>query len=87
MKTYLTSHLDNEEDVSEFKYAASQSKLVLDRLVQLLVEERSELLKKSRKASGYESPSWAMQQADYIGSDRTYLACLTKIEDLLEVSS
>jgi len=87
MKTYLTSHLEDEKDVSEFKYAASGSKIVLERLVQLLNEERAELLKKSRKLSGYESPSWAMQQADYIGSDRTLLSCLTKLEDLLEVSS
>ena len=86
MKTWITSHIQGEKEVEEFEYSVRQSRLVLDRLSQIIEGERTELLKRSRKLENYKLPSWAMQQADLIGSDRTYLACLSKIEDLLEVS-
>ena len=86
MKTWITSHIQDEKEVEEFEYSVRQSRLVLDRLSQIIEGERMELLKRSRKLENYKNPSWAMQQADMIGSDRTYLTCLSKIEDLLEVS-
>jgi len=85
MKTYLTAHLESDQDINEFEYSASQARPVLKRLIELIEKEQEELFKKSRKLDNYNTSNWAMQQADFIGSDRIYSVCLLKLQDLLEV--
>lgn len=84
MKTSLISHLEDEKEIEEFEYLVSVSKPVLERLYTILNSEREGVFKKSRKSDNYNIQNWAMYQADFIGSDRTYEKCLTTIKDFLE---
>lgn len=77
MKTIWFQDIKDKEVQEQFKKNVLSSKIVLDKLLQIVytkakMEDRS-------KSNDYDSPSWAYRQADKIG----YLRALKEIEDIL----
>lgn len=69
MKTSLTSGL-NDAQASEIKNEYLGSPLLRKRLVELLVKRQATSLKKRRGEDIYDSPNFALLQADQIGYER-----------------
>ena len=81
MKTLWFQHIKEKEKQEEFKKSVIGSKIVLDKLKEVCYTlskngERSSL-------SDYDSPSWALRQADKIG----YARALKEIIEILTIDS
>lgn len=69
MKTSITSGLSPLE-ASEIESEWAGSSLVRKRLVAVLKGKQELMLKKRRSEDNYESPNWALSQADGVGYER-----------------
>lgn len=80
MKTVWTNGLkgDAKDDiVSSFKHS-----ILLRGRLQAILEDKIEIKRKARrKEEGYESPSWAFQQADSVGYERALAEVISLIVD------
>lgn len=79
MKTSITSGL-NDLQASEIKSEYQGSSMLRKRLVELLIKKQEISLKKRRKIDIYDSPNFALLQADQIGYERA-------IDELIELIS
>lgn len=80
MNTLWTKGLrKGSQDIKDVQEAYASSAFLRKYLVKILQEMESQELKSSLNASNYESPSWALKQADTIG----YARALRKIADFL----
>lgn len=79
MKTRWTSHLKDEADKKAFKEAYKASGEIRRRLIELLEEERA--ANNKARCDNYESPAWAMKQADHNGVERTIEKIISIISD------
>lgn len=68
MKSIWYSHLKTVDEQEEFKKNVLGSKIVLDKLKEI-VYNKSKSQEKSTTAD-YDSPSWAYRQADKVGYSR-----------------
>ena len=69
-------HLPKDEQ-AEFKTRIVLAAPVLERLQELLNVKLVESTKENYKKTNYDSPSWAMMQADHIGYSRALNEILT----------
>jgi hypothetical protein len=80
MKTILTKGLSKERAVeleSDFKAAA----FFRERLAATLEDKVNTLRKEVRQKNQYDSPSWALTQADYIGFERAIYEIISLISN------
>ncbi len=78
MKTILSKGLSKEQKVeleSDFKASA----FFRERLAATLEDKVNALRKKIRQENHYDSPSWALTQADYIGYERAVYELISLI--------
>lgn len=69
MNTQWLSHLP-AQDRDEFKQRIVLAAPVLERMQEVINSKLAQSTKESRSKTNYESPSWALMQADYIGYAR-----------------
>lgn len=69
MKTSITSGL-NDVQASEIKSEYLGSQQLRKRLIELLIKKQQSSLKKRRGEDVYDSPNFALLQADQIGYER-----------------
>lgn len=69
MKTSITSGL-NDLQASEIKSEYLGSQQLRKRLIELLIKKQQSSLKKRRGEDVYDSPNFALLQADQIGYER-----------------
>lgn len=69
MKTSITSGL-NELEASEIKAEYLGSPMLRKRIIELLIQRQEKSLKERRKKDCYDSPNFALIQADQIGYER-----------------
>lgn len=62
-----TKHLSNPEDKERFKSAVQGSKIVLNRLTDLLNEMEEDLNRSELSARNYDTPNWGPKQAHVNG--------------------
>jgi hypothetical protein len=79
MKTIWFQDIKNKEEQEQFKNNVLSSKIVLDKLKQIVYTKVK--MGERTTSNDYDSPSWAYRQADKIG----YLRALKEIEDILTV--
>ncbi len=78
MKTILKKGLSKERAVeleSDFKASA----FLRERLTAILEDKANSLRKEVRQKNQYDSPSWALTQADYIGFERAIYEVISLI--------
>lgn len=69
MKTSIVGNLKGvQASDMEMEYIGSQ--LLRRRLVELLMDKQTTMLKKRRGEGNYDSPNWALLQADAVGYER-----------------
>lgn len=68
MKTIWYSHLKNAEEQEQFKKNVLGSKIVLDKLKEIVYTKGKS--RESTTVKDYDSPSWAYRQADAVGYQR-----------------
>jgi hypothetical protein len=78
MKTVWNKGLKPEEK-AEMKLAFDASALLRNRLADMLKEDIDASIKASRSSNAYDSPSWALTQADAIGYERALLKIISII--------
>jgi hypothetical protein len=81
MKSRLIASANGSDEKKKLKDYYIEHRLIFDNLVKILEEERKVLVNQSESTKRYENPSWAYQQADFIGSKRVY----DKVIDLLTI--
>ncbi len=81
MNIYWTKNLRTPEEKEKFQNSVLGSKLVLERLVQILNEEEAELDRSEASTSQYDSPSWSSLQAHRNG-DRSRLRWMKALLNL-----
>ena len=69
MKTSIKGSLKGLQ-ASEIDSEWAGSQTLRKRLIELLIEEQNRTLKKRRGEDMYESPNWALLQADAVGYER-----------------
>lgn len=74
-----TKHLKEGEEKERFKNSVLGSKIVLQRLEQLLNEIEDEQARIERNTAIYESPNWAYKQAHLNG----FADCLNKVKKII----
>lgn len=79
MKTIWFQDIKDKEDQEQFKKSVLGSKIVLDKLIQIVYTKAK--IGEGSTSTDYESPSWAYRQADKIG----YQRALKEIIDILTV--
>lgn len=76
-----TKHISSPDKKKEFQeLLAVSSGPVWQRLLSIVREEKDRIYRSSIKPSSYDSPSWALQQADNVG----YIRALDLIEHLIK---
>lgn len=75
-----THHLKEEDRKSFLELMTVTNGPVLQRLLQIIRDERERTLKAALKSDNYNSPSWALAQADNVG----YQRALDLVERLLK---
>ena len=78
MYTDWTKNLKNQEDKDRFENSLIGSKIVMDRLVELIDEYEKSLTRSETDVRTFETPGWAYKQAYKNG----YRACLQKMKEL-----
>ena len=68
-----------EQQATDLRLQLKASMNVFNRLEQLLQADLVSVLKAQESKEGYDSPSWAMNQADSIGEIRAYKKILRLI--------
>lgn len=81
MKTIWTKNLKTEEEAEHFNNSLRGSKIVLDRLYQLLDEKDQELDRSQKSMESYESPNWELKTAHKNG----YSSALSHIKNLISL--
>jgi hypothetical protein len=81
MITQWTKNLRTEEDKKRFESTLQGSKIILDRLQQLLEEEEKDIDYSETNLGTYETPNWAAKQAHKNGQR----AMLQKIKSLINL--
>ena len=81
MKTRWTSHLKSEEEIKEFQDYIRASKRLLDRMKDILEEEKTSLDRSEISNKVYDNPNWAYLQAHKNG----YRQCLGIINSLIDL--
>lgn len=69
MKSSIKGSLKGLE-ASELDSEWAGSQMLRKRLIELLIEEQNRTLKKRRSEDMYDSPNWALMQADAVGYER-----------------
>lgn len=81
MYTKWTQHLESEDEKEKFHNSLISSKVVLDRLIQLIDEEVQALGKSELDQKNYTVANWPYLQAHRNGNKQTY-AVIRKLIDL-----
>lgn len=76
MQSKWTQHLKTEEEKAEFERDIRNSKFILDRLNQILVDMERELDREEISPRAYDLPNWDYRQAHSNG----FRQCLSKIK-------
>jgi len=81
MKTIWFQDIKNPEDQKNFKKSVIGSKIVLDKLKEVCYTKIKN--GESSNVSDYDSPSWALRQADKVG----YARALTEMIGILTIDT
>lgn len=81
MMSMWTKNLKSPEEKDRFENSLKGSKIVLDRLTELLTEEESEIDRSELNVDTYETSNWASKQAHKNGQR----ASLRKIKNLINL--
>lgn len=82
MITAWTKHLRDQEEIEDFQKYIKSSVKVLDRLNELLEEEKRTLDRSETDLKSFDQPNWDYKQAYKNG----YRACLQVIQKLIQVT-
>ena len=83
MKTSWLSGIKDASVKKELRANFLASKMVRQRLVEMLDAKLSSSVRASRSSESYDSPNWALKQADATG----YQRALEEVKSLLEDAS
>lgn len=83
MLTRWTSHLQDPKEKENFEKEIRGSRLILDRLHQIIVEQEQGLLQAEVSPKNYEIPNWDYKQAHSNGF-RQCLGIMKRLTDLNE---
>lgn len=77
-----TNHLKTQEERDRFAGAVQGSRLVLERLSQILRQEEEEITRTELSVEGYDNPNWSHKQAFRNGQRSVYrkLQSLTNLD-------
>lgn len=78
-----TKHLKDPAEQDRFQNSVLGSKVVLDRLIDILEEAKVSIEDKEISSKVYDSPNWAYRQAHVNG----FKSCLAVINKLINVQS
>lgn len=76
-----TANLQTDEEKERFQNSLKGSKIVLDRLAEILVNKEMELDRSQKSLKQYESPNWAFSTAHKNG----YASAIQNIRDLINL--
>lgn len=72
MMILWTNHLKTDEEKKNFQNSFRGSKIVLDRLSQILSQEEGEITRTELSADTYDNPNWSHKQAFKNGQRSVY---------------
>jgi len=81
MITAWTHHLSDPAEKDQFEKSLRNSKWILDRLNEMLVDMDKSLDRQETSPASYDTPSWAYKQAHLNG----YRSCLSKVQQLINL--
>jgi hypothetical protein len=76
-----TANLQTDEEKERFQNSLKGSKVVLDRLDQILTNKEMDLDRSTKSIKQYQTPNWGFETAHKNG----YASALTQIRDLINL--
>lgn len=81
MKANITAGVKDEDLVKEIRMNFISSSLIRKRIKELVAAKERAAVVNAVSSSAYDSPSWALKQADTVGYIRALRECIDLLED------